>query len=218
MGRVKLGRQLVWLDLCSGLGGASQPALDRGWKVIRVDIEPRFKPDIVADVRMLPLKPFHVDVLWASPPCQEFSKHQLRCFYPDPAEPRLEISRGVKQAIETLAPQWWVVENVWAARPWLSKLFGQVRAKPPGHALWSNLGFLLPNLEPHKGGMGYWASGRWGAVGHGPNREKGWTRTGHNGANAAEAARIPYEIGEAVCAAVERLQENGATAERADRG
>jgi hypothetical protein len=62
-------RPLVWLDLCSGLGGASQPALDRGWRVIRVDIDPRFKPDIVADVRALPLKPFHVDVLWASPPC-----------------------------------------------------------------------------------------------------------------------------------------------------
>ncbi|HLW72145.1 MAG TPA: hypothetical protein VKS22_16165 [Candidatus Binataceae bacterium] len=39
--------QLTWLDLCSGLGGASQPAKDRGWKVIRVDIDPRFKPDIV---------------------------------------------------------------------------------------------------------------------------------------------------------------------------
>src|SRR5271165_5287920 len=73
-------RKLVWLELCSGLGGASQPALDRGWKVIRVDIDPHFKPSIVADVRALPLKPFHVDVLWASPPCQEFSKHYLPWF------------------------------------------------------------------------------------------------------------------------------------------
>src|SRR5271167_1106320 len=117
-------RQLVWLDLCSGLGGASQPALDRGWKVIRVDIDPRFKPDIVADVRALPLRPFHVDVLWASPPCQEFSKQNLRCFYPEPPEPELSIvALVVCPAIERFKPGCWVVENVLAARPWLSRYF-----------------------------------------------------------------------------------------------
>lgn len=47
----------VMLDLFSGLGGASQVMVERGWKVIRVDIESRFKPDIVADVRALPLWP-----------------------------------------------------------------------------------------------------------------------------------------------------------------
>lgn len=51
--------------------------------------------------------------------------------------------------------------------------------------------------------MGYWVPGRWGAVGHGPNRKKGWIGTGHNGVDAAEAAKIPYEIGEAICRAVE---------------
>jgi hypothetical protein len=40
--------QLIYLDLCVGFGGASQPALGCGWEVIRVDIDPRFKPDIVA--------------------------------------------------------------------------------------------------------------------------------------------------------------------------
>lgn len=196
-------KQLVWLDLCSGLGGASQPALDRGWKVIRVDLDPRFKPDIVADVRALPLKPFHVDVLWASPPCTEFSKHQLKCFYPDAAEPSLEISEGVKAAIERLRPRFWVVENVWASRPWLVKIFGQVRAMPPGHALWSNLMFLLPNLKPHKVFMARMNHGykEWFA-----KRGKSVIATGHYGLSAAEAARIPYEIGEAICRAVEQRQ------------
>ena len=191
-------RKLVWLDLCSGLGGASQPALDRGWKVIRVDIDPRFKPDIVADVRALPLKPFHVDVLWASPPCQEFSKFGLRCFYPNPPAPDLSIARAVAFLIAGMEPDYWVIENVWASRPWLSQIFGQVRALPPGHALWSNLGFLLPPLQPHKGGR------------------RAFAHLKKNGAHTrsfipnmrhapAEAARIPYEIGEAICAAVERL-------------
>ena len=204
---------LVWLDLCSGLGGASQPALDRGWRVIRVDIDPRFKPDIVADVRALPLKPFHVDVLWASPPCTEFSKHGLRCFYPDPPEPDLSISWGAWGAICLLRPKFWVVENVWASRPWLGKIFGPVRARPPGHALWSNLAFLLPHIDPHKGKVT--GNKRWGPMGHGNDstnaewwrkRGKSYVGTGHNGTTAAEAAKIPYEIGEAICRAVEARQ------------
>lgn len=207
-------RQLVWLDLCSGLGGASQPALDRGWKVIRVDIEPKFKPDIVADVRALPLQPFPIDVLWASPPCTEFSKHGLRCFYPNPPEPDLSVALGVKAEIARLDPAFWVVENVWASRPWLTKIFGPVRNRPPGHALWSNLMFLLPNIEPHKGKVA--GNKRWGPMGHGNEntnaewwrkRGKSYVGTGHNGVNAAEAAKIPYEIGESICRAVEAKQK-----------
>ena len=142
--------QLTFLDLCSGLGGASQPAKDRGWRVIRIDIDARFKPDIVADVRHLPLRPFHVDVLWASPPCTEFSRFQMRCFYPDPPEPNLSISLAVRAVIDEFQPRQWIVENVWASRPWLTKIFGPVRARPPGHALWSNQLLMLPNVQPHK--------------------------------------------------------------------
>jgi hypothetical protein len=193
-------RQLVWLDLCSGLGGASQPALDRGWKVIRVDIDPRFKPDIVADVRALPLRPFHVDVLWASPPCQEFSKHGIPCFFPNQPEPDLSIAIGVKAEIERLIPRFWCVENVWPSRKWLSRIFGPVSNRPSGHALWSNLGFLLPNIPPHKGKIS--GDKRWGPMGHG--RKGG---TDNHKRQAAVTAIIPYEIGEAICRAVEARGE-----------
>lgn len=218
-------RELVWLDLCSGLGGASQPALDRGWKVIRIDIDRRFKPDIVADVRSLPLKPFPVDVLWASPPCQDFSKHGLRCFYPNPADPDISIALGVQRAIERFQPRYWVVENVWSSRPWLSQIFGMVRAMPPGHALWSNLGFLLPNIDPHKSSSVQLKSRGIGAI---PAKQGDWRKTyrgmgerhatgirpvkatpgrwmgSHHDMTPAEAAKIPYEIGEAICRAVEQ--------------
>jgi hypothetical protein len=206
---------LTWLDLCSGLGGASQPALDRGWRVVRVDIDRRFKPDIVADVRSLPLKPFQVDVLWASPPCQEFSKWGLRCFYPNPPEPDLSIAHGVREVIFRIRPVCWIVENVWASRPWLTKLFGQVRARPPGHVLWSNQLLMLPSLPAHKGNFQYsHASGkRWGPIAH-THKSGEWMnkrgRSGyaaHNGIEASVAALIPYEIGEAICIAVERRQE-----------
>lgn len=196
-------RKLVWLDLCSGLGGASQPALDRGWKVIRVDIDPRFKPDIVADVRHLPLsafKPFSIDVLWASPDCKDFSKWGMRCFNPNPPMPDLSVVKAVRSAILTLRPRYWFAENVWSSRPFLNPIFGRPIARPPGHVIWGNLGVLFPSLKPHKGSAGCWNTGRWGP-------------TGKGGINAAESAVIPYEIGECICAAVERrVSEESATA------
>lgn len=159
-------RQLVWLDLCSGLGGASQPALDRGWKVVRVDIDPRFKPDIVADARALPLRAVRVDVLWASPPCQEFSKWGLRCFFPNPPEPDATIPWAIRWSIEELKPRHWFVENAWAARPWFNRIFGPVATILPGHAIWSDTRILFPNLPPHKGSAGYRRTGRWEPMGH----------------------------------------------------
>lgn len=173
---------MLWLDLCSGLGGASRPALDRGWRVIRVDIDPRFKPDIVADVRSLPLKPFDIDVLWASPVCTAFTKWGL----PDSwqrtpkVKPSTELADACLAAVHYLRPRWWIIENVMASRPFLSPLLGPVRVIMPGHVLWGRLPCLLPPTRAHKWKLS-------------PSPER-----------AALRAQIPYEIGEAICIAVER--------------
>lgn len=95
--------RLVWLDLCSGLGGASQPALDRGWRVIRVDIDARFRPDLVADIRALPLRPFHIDVLWASPPCAEFTRQSLPWFKGKYPSPSLDLVRAAFSVVKAKA-------------------------------------------------------------------------------------------------------------------
>ncbi|MFZ1975821.1 MAG: hypothetical protein WAU89_23470 [Candidatus Acidiferrales bacterium] len=198
--------QLVWLDLCSGLGGASQPALDRGWRVIRVDIDPRFKPDIVADVRdPLPLRELRPTVLWASSVCTDFSKWGLRCFFPNPPEPDLSIAKGCYSANEQMKPDYWFHENVLAARPFLNPIFGPPRIVTTGHVLWTNFGLLLPNIKPHKGAIrtGLIYKGKkpgWGPMNHGKSR----------GDSHQRAAKIPYEIGEAICAAVERRVEEAA--------
>ena len=198
-------KELVWLDLCSGLGGASQPALDRGWRVIRVDIESKFKPDIVADVRSLPLKPFHVDVLWASPPCQEFSKRYLPWFstkgLPDPPT---ELIECLQSAIKSLRPRYWIIENVRGARKWLTPILGRVLFCSTGHALWGQAPVLLPNIPPQKGSLGYQNGSRTKM-----GRRGGWAmgsgggKDGHR-RNSATIAKIPYAIGEAICIAVER--------------
>jgi hypothetical protein len=178
---------LTWLDLCSGLGGASQPALDRGWRVIRVDIDRRFKPDIVADVRNLPLKPFHVDVLWASPPCTEFTKSVLpktwASTWKNPPKPDPELTAACLAAIHAIKPRWWVIENVMGARRYLSPILGPVRAMVTGHVFWGVLPCLLPQTKSHK-----------------------W-RLPPTPDRTALRAKIPTEIGEAICRAVEQRHD-----------
>ena len=217
-------RKLVWLDLCSGLGGASQPALDRGWKVIRVDIDPRFKPDIVADVRALPLKPFHVDVLWASPPCQEFArnalpwkakppwtrceccedfwcnihrKHAYDCKCPpidewilispyDPIGPPddgIAIARACRAWVDYLKPGAWMIENTIHSRKWLTPHLGPVFANIAGHYFWGRIPCLLPDVKRIP-------------------KESLWPTEDRD----AIRALIPYEIGEAICRAVEQRE------------
>ena len=63
------------LDLFSGLGGWSAAFKDRGHAVTTLDIEPKFKPDIVKDI--LEIKSIaeigKFDIILASPPCEVFS-------------------------------------------------------------------------------------------------------------------------------------------------
>jgi hypothetical protein len=182
----KLARPpLTMLDLCSGLGGASEPFRRAGWRVVTVDLFERFHPSIVADVAALPLKRFHIDLLWASPPCVEFSRHGMPCFFKNPPPPDLTITLAVRRAIDELGPRFWIVENVLASRPWLTPIFGPTRAITTGHAFWGNYPGLLPHVGPHK-------SNRAGA------RLDSWLQP-------AKRALIPAHIGEVLCRNVESV-------------
>lgn len=58
------------IDLCSGIG-----RFQSSEEVIRIDIDPSVKPDIVADIRYLPLRPgLKPRLAHASPPCTYVSK------------------------------------------------------------------------------------------------------------------------------------------------
>ena len=106
--------------------------------MIRVDIDPRFKPDIVADVRALPLKPFHVDVLWASPPCQEFSRSGLPWFLNKGSlpDPDMSMVEAVKRFVAEMKPRFWMVENVRNSRKWITPILGPIWYRSSGHFLW----------------------------------------------------------------------------------
>ena len=60
------------LELCCGTAQVSKYFLAQGWEVVTVDIDPKFQPDILSDVRDIDparWQPGEFDVVWASPPC-----------------------------------------------------------------------------------------------------------------------------------------------------
>ncbi len=104
------------LDLFSGLGGFSEPFRDRGHEVITLDIDARFKPDVVADVRKIRYPSLNLsgefDVVLASPPCNMFSK--ARAFHGWPWKETADALALVTCAFRLIAeihPRWHVVEN-----------------------------------------------------------------------------------------------------------
>lgn len=62
------------LELFKGTGSVGKVAEKRGYNVISVDIEEKFKPDIHSDILILDYKALPTpDFIWASSPCNTFS-------------------------------------------------------------------------------------------------------------------------------------------------
>jgi C-5 cytosine-specific DNA methylase len=140
------------LNLFSGTGSATIAFEECGrHRVVRVDaaVWKRCRPDVRADVRRLPIRG-PVDVLWASPPCTEFSSlTDLRRYWGHPpADPQkgMELIDATLDAIEKLRPRSWFVENVRGSVPHLTKVFGTPKLGWMGRWIWSNREFdgLMP--------------------------------------------------------------------------
>lgn len=124
------------LDLCHGLGGWTNGFLDEGYRVIGVDLEdiPSYRGEhIRADVRTFsPSSDLRPCVVVASPPCEQFSRHQM----PWTRSERIASILGVPI----------VIENVRMAQHWMGK------AKWHGGAyyLWGAVPALMPRIEHRK--------------------------------------------------------------------
>jgi hypothetical protein len=110
------------IDLCCGLGGWTTAFLAAGFTAIGFDVEPLLYPGhlVVQDVRTLDGYRFRsAAVIVASPPCEEFTRHDLpwtRTRSPPP--PDLSVVRACyRLAAEAGVPL--VLENVRGAVPWL---------------------------------------------------------------------------------------------------
>ena len=147
------------LDLCSGLGGASEAFVKAGWDVLRIDNNPLLEDVPNTEIRdILELVPPYsfgepYDLIWASPPCVEFSqafsapgmiaKREGVDF-----DPNMELLRKCKQIIDALNPKYWVIENVRGAR----KAFSIELMQPPRQIvnqfyLWGKFPFL--HIDPN---------------------------------------------------------------------
>jgi hypothetical protein len=206
------------IDLCSGLGGFSQAFLDRGWNVIRIDNDPRFKDvpnTVIESVRevsdyeeRIRLCGFNnVNIVLASPPCQTFSVAAIYKYWNKGIPALPETVMGIRivmwclDAIDALKPKYWVLEN---PRGMLRHILG-----PPavttylgawGHPnlkptdLWGNLlGMAFPPKPTHIPA----------SSGCGKNRNKGRTGKDLRPSNPALRAKIPYKLSEAICLACE---------------
>ena len=109
------------IDLFSGLEGFSQAFKDRGHKVFTVDINPKFKPSLVADINNLTVKDFSFkpDVILASPPCNCFSIASVyRHWDKETKRPKdqatldaIVLVANTISLILRLGPRFWFLEN-----------------------------------------------------------------------------------------------------------
>jgi site-specific DNA-cytosine methylase len=135
---------MLMLDLFSGLGGASQAMRDRGWTVVTIDNDPRFKPRVVADARRIVLRA-RPDLLWASPPCAEFSRLD-QPWYPKHDHPDLSCVLAVHHWVRELDPRYWILENVRGLQRWI----GPARQHFGPIYLWGNFPLVLAHVRPWK--------------------------------------------------------------------
>lgn len=109
------------LDLCAGTGSVKrslQAMRRRGaigdFEYVSVDLEPKFRPTIVGDVRsdrvaqeVAAMGPY--DLVWASPPCTEYSRAKTK------GVRRLDLADSIVHACLLLIirerPERWYVEN-----------------------------------------------------------------------------------------------------------
>lgn len=170
------------LDLCSGLGGASAAMRERGWKVVTVDIEERFRPSVIADICHLPINGYF-DLIWASVPCTEYTKKYLEThgrLYKDVPDPNLSRWQAAEKSIANLKPRFWIMENVQGA----VRYHGKPTIRYGSRLLWTNIPLLME--IPYSKYMS----------------KVGKYRTG-NPYSAEWKSRIPYAISEGIALTVE---------------
>jgi len=130
----------LMLDLCAGLGGASQAMRARGWDVVTLDNDPAFGCDHTADIRTWRYCGPRPDLIWLSDPCTEFAR-EFMPWSKTGSPPDLSILQGGLRIIQAARPRFWVRENVKGSMRWVRDLLGAPRQIVGPFYLW---GFFPP--------------------------------------------------------------------------
>lgn len=143
------------LDLFSGLGGASDAFLiDPRWSVLRIDNNMLLKNiarTLIMDIKKLPgiiKKPplvQDIDVIWASPPCTEFSgefnspkSKAARAGDLDSYSPDMSLLETALEIIDIVKPKYWVIENVIGSIRYFEPYLGKPKQIIGAYVLWGN--------------------------------------------------------------------------------
>ena len=135
------------VELYAGTAGATAAFRGRpDWDVITVDLDRRHKPTVVADCSQLPFRlgpdvGRPVELLWMSPPCQQFSRWNRAA----PLRPSLEHFMASFAAVQQFRPRYWIIENVVGAIPFL----GIPAQKIGPWCLWGYFPQLAVDLAMH---------------------------------------------------------------------
>lgn len=139
------------LDLFAGMKGASEAQRRAGWRVVTVDNDRTHEPDELADVRRWSWKGEAPTLVWASPPCQEFSLARWPR-YP-PSSLAFELVKAALRIVRETKPRFWVIENVMGACPYLTPVLGSYLSYGPFY-LWGRFphpdGHTLYELDRHR--------------------------------------------------------------------
>lgn len=154
----------VFVDLCCGLGGASEAFVrDPSWFVIRIDNNPDLAPIVdglivadVSDVRNTvgiihnvmhncghDLGEIDKLVVWSSPPCQEFSNAYdavaaTAARNGEEFHADMTLVNASKAIIDALRPDYWYIENVRGAITPFKPVLGPWRQQVGSFFLWGH--------------------------------------------------------------------------------
>ena len=151
--------------------------VDRGWEVTRMDNNAEFNPDIVADIRTFTWSRGPLDLIWASPPCEEFSR-EFMPWCKTGIDPSMELVEATVRVIKESSPRFWIIENTRGSVRWFKDLLGKPAWISNPIYLWGK----FPPLEKMRLRM---------------CKEK------KSSTAAAERAKIPYKLSVAVAISIE---------------
>lgn len=169
---------MLMLDLCSGLGGASQAMRDRGWDVITVDNNPDFNPTHCVDLRTWSYTGPTPDLIWLSDPCTEFARESMPWSRTGNL-PDMSLFDAGMRIIRSTPSRYWVRENVRGSIPFVEHSIGQWRERHGPFFLWGNfppLGRPVRNFRK---------------------------KESYSSTQRAERAKVPYALSEALAIAIE---------------